>query len=276
MNIIFTERTSNIFLNKDLAQTSEYLMHLQKFNVNSISNYFNSLKSQINANLKSLNLKTHFNLLYTQTKQNEELVPLKSPLYISFLLKISEKIFDSNNEKINPIKLAWVITYHSYLDLNTNAVLEQTLKSLISFMRKENCWVNEYDIQEIIEVLIMVDSLKLFDVNVPKSIVEFFDKEIIANLIRSHVGFSGVDPRKGRVYELLEKQQGVRLEMFKLTNVFYVDALVEYENKVNIKFLFFFLRCWNYFFFILLRIRIFVFCCCFIFLFLFFIFGKLI
>lgn len=231
MNIIFTEKTSHIFLNQDLAQTSEHLAQLQNFNVNSISNYFNSLKSQINTSLKSLDLKTHFNLLYTQTKQNEELVPLKSPLYISFLLKISEKIFDSS-EKINPIKLAWVVAFHSYLDLNTNAVLEQTLKSLISFMRKENCWVNECDIQEIIEVLIMIDSLKLFDVNVPKSIVEFFDKEIIANLIRNHVGFAGVDPRKGSVYELLEKQQGVKLQMLKLTNVFYVDALVEYENKV--------------------------------------------
>ena len=237
MNIIFSEKVSHLFLNQDLAQVSEYLVYLQKFHVNSVSNFFNSLKSQIKTNLKSLDLQTHFNLLYTQSKLNEELVPLKSPLYISFLLKISEKVFDS--EKISPIKLAWVLAYHNYLDLNTNVALEQSLKNMICFMRKETSWVNEYDIEEIIEVLIMIDSLRLFDVKIPKSIVEFFDNEIISNLIMNHVEFTGEDPRKSRVYEFLTKEQTVNLELVKLTNVFYVDAVVEFENKVIFYFLLF-------------------------------------
>jgi len=147
------------------------------------------------------------------------------------LLKISEEIF--NSEKINPIKLAWVTTYHNYLDLSTNAVLELTLKKMICYIRNENSWVNACEIEEIIEVLIMIDCLKLFDVKIPKSIVEFFDQEIIANLIRNHVEFSREDPLKSRIYELFEKEKSVKLELLKLTNVFYVDALVDYENKVD-------------------------------------------
>jgi len=199
--------------------------------VKSVSDFFISLKSQINTNLKSLDIQTHFDLLYTQTKLNLELIPLKSPLYISFLLKISEKIFE-NSEKINPIKLAWVLAYHNHLDLSTNVVLEEALKNLINYMRKENIWVNKLDIDEILEVLIMVDSLKSFDVKIPKSIVEFFDKEIIANLILNHIEFSAEDPYKSFVLGLLENEQSAKVEYIKLTNVFYVDALVEYENKV--------------------------------------------
>lgn len=227
---MFPEKTANLFLNQDLTHVSEQLIQLLKFQVNSAASVFNSLKTQINNNLKSLDVQTHFNLLYTQTKLNLELVPLKSPLYVSFLLKITEKVFE--DQKINPIKLAWVLAYHNYLDLHVNVVLEQALKNLISYLRKESNWVTEYNVEEIVEVLIMLDALSLFDVKVPKSILEFFDKEIIANLISNQIEFGGVDPHKARVHELLLKEQNVKVEMLKLTNVSYVDALVEFEHKV--------------------------------------------
>lgn len=230
MNLIFSERLSNLFFNSELPQISEYLIHLQKFQVKTASDYFDTIKSKLNSNLTTLDLETHFKLLYTQTKLNIEQIPLKSPLYVTFLLKISEQIF--NSKKINPIKLAWVLAYHSYLDLNNNVVLEESLKNLIKFMQTEQNWVNEYEIEEILEVLIMVDSLKLFDVKIPKTIVGFFDKEIIANLISNLIQFTDKDPKKNFVFELLEKEQNVKVEYLKFTNVFYVDALVEYGKKV--------------------------------------------
>lgn len=231
MNILFSEKTFALFNDMELDTLSKYLLYLEKFQVQSVSVYLESLDSLIKSNLKSLNIKAHFNLLYTQTKLNIELVPLKSPLYITFLLKINENFFEKEKE-INPINLAWTLAYYSYLDHSSSIILEESFKNMIDSLRKNSDWINSNTIEEILDIIIMIDNMKLFDVKIPKFILEFFDKEIIANLLEHHINYNFDNPGKRKVLDLLSSLQNLKIVVNKLTNVFYVDALVESSDKV--------------------------------------------
>ncbi len=232
MNILFNEKSFIVLEKIDLENTAEYLINMEKFQVKSVSNYFESLKMKIISNLKTLGLKTHFSYLYLQTKLNQELVPLKSPLYISFLMKFNAEIFNLN--EINPFKLAWTVIYHSYLDLTTNIVLEETLKNMINSMRKNSNWVNQNNVEEILEIIIMIDHLKLYDVKIPNSIIKFFDKEIIANLLQFRMSYTDKDPNISKVIDFISREDNIDFEENKLTNIIYVDVVVERSDIVRL------------------------------------------
>jgi len=241
MNILFSDSKLGLFTNMELDILSEYLLYLEKFEVKAVSIYLESLNSIIYSNLKSLKIKTHLNLLYTQTKLNKELVPLKSPLYITFLLKITEKFFEMENE-INPINLAWTLAYYSYLDHSSNIILEESLKNMIDSLRKNNDWINQNTIEDILDIIIMIDNLKLFDVKISKFILEFLDREIIAKLLEHHINYNFDNPGKKKLLDLLFKLENINIFKNKLTNVFYVDAIIESSDKVIFILLFYFFK----------------------------------
>ena len=142
MNILFTDKASGLFTNLELPQISEHFISLEKFQVQILPAYFENIKHLINSNIKNLNLKTHFNLLYIQTKLNQELSISKSPLFVTFLLKIKEQIFEELQEK-NAIKLAWTMAYYCNVDLISNPIFEESMKNMIKVMRNNSNWVNQ-------------------------------------------------------------------------------------------------------------------------------------
>ena len=232
MNILFTEKSASLFTNMELPILSEYFLNLEKFQVKSLSTYFESLKLIINTSLKSLDISTHFNLLYIQTRLNQEFAILTSPLYITFLLKVNEKIFEKE-QGINAIKLAWTMAYYSNLDLTSNVVFEESLNNMINLLRKNSEWVTQYNVDLILDVVIMLDNLKLFDIKIPKNIVEFFDKEIITGLISYHMNYNNSNVGKLKILDLLSKEKNLKFVANKLTNVFYIDAILEISEKVK-------------------------------------------
>ena len=121
MNIIFNENITQFFTSMDLKDLVDIFIHLEKFKVKYLSDYLSALKTKINSELKSIDIVTHFKMLYISSKLNQDLVALKSPLYITFLLKLNENNF-FNDFQNNFVKLSWVFAYYTSIELKSNFI----------------------------------------------------------------------------------------------------------------------------------------------------------
>lgn len=231
MNIIFNENTTQFFTSMDLKDLVDIFLHLEKFKVKYLSHYFTALNTKINSELKSMDIVTHFKMLYISSKLNQDLVPLKSPLYITFLLKLNENNF-FNDFQNNFIKLSWVFAYYTSIELKSNVFLDEALKGLIKSIKNNTNWFNMHDINDLFEILIMVNDLKSYNINVPKEFLDFFDVEVLKNLLNYHLINSNNEKDKNKLLNFFEKEK-LNFEINKLTNIFYIDFILEIFEKVK-------------------------------------------
>lgn len=231
MNILLKEKIITVFTGIELAELSQYLLNLEKFQVKSLSNYFIQIKKNLNSNLKSLDLKSHFNFLYISTKLNHELSPLSSPLYITFLLKLNEKNIDKTFDDCE-IKLAWVLGYYCCLELQLNVFFEVAMEKMMKKLRTSLDWIKPNSVGEVLDILIMLNHLKSYDVKVPTEFLEYFDGEIIARLLNYYYIDNNNPFYNKKIKEFLDKEKDLKYQTNKNSNIFFVDYIIELERKV--------------------------------------------
>ena len=125
------------------------------------------------------------------------------------------------------------------IELKSNVFLDEALKGLIKSIKNNTNWLNMHDINDLFEILIMVNDLKSYNINVPKEFLDFFDVEVLKNLLNYHLINSNNEKDKNKLLNFFEKEK-VNFEINKLTNIFYIDFILEIFEKVKFLFSIFF------------------------------------
>jgi hypothetical protein len=232
MNILFSSKNINIFDDIEIKELARNFEILEKFKVRALKYYFEQNMYKIEKNLTSLDINNHFKLLYTASKSGNFNVINKHPLMISFLLKIKEGEMTKELKK-DTIKLAWILMYYSKLELAMNPITDNALIKLIQFLKEDNSWICNENVELILEIIMMIDFMKSVNIRINNGVEKYFDKENILNLMNYHfLNFNDVRNQQ-KILKILEGQKIFEFKANKNTNVFYIDFVLKYFEKVN-------------------------------------------
>lgn len=231
MNILFTNKNSFIFDNLQVEELAKFFEFLEKFKVKSLTNYLEVKMNIIQNALPLLDIKSHFKLLYVAMKTGNFLAINKHPLMVSFLLKLKQGEINQNFQN-NMIQLAWVLLYFSNKELEMNGITENILIKLIDFLSKEVNWINFENVDQLLEIVMMIDNLKSNNININRTVLGYFDKKNILNLMNYHLYYSKDFRAHSKILRLFENQKIFEFIQNKNTNIFYIDFVVKFFQKV--------------------------------------------
>ena len=232
MNIMFSSKNLFIFDDLKVEDLANNFVYLEKFKVKALKNYFEQNMSKIENSLTSLDINSHFKLLYIAVKTGNFNVINKHPLMISFLLKIKEGEMNSELKK-DSIKLAWTFMNYSKLELSMNPMTENVLIKLVDFLRTDSNWINKENVELVLEILMIIDYMKSINIKISNSIVKYFDKENILNLMNYHIVNSNDSRNHSKILRIFERQNNFEFKSRKNTNLFYIDFVAKFFQKVK-------------------------------------------
>lgn len=230
MNILFSNKNLYIFDECEVTELANNFSILEKFKIKSLFIYFQQNEKKIERNLTKLDINNHFKLLYSAAKIGKFNVLNKHPLMISFLLKLKES--EISKENLDLIKLSWVLMLYAKSELNINPISENALIKLIEFLNKDSTWINTENVELLLEVIMMVDYLKLINIKISNTILKFFDKENILNLMNYHILNANDIRNHKKILRILQGQNNLEFISKKNTNLFYIDFVITYFRKV--------------------------------------------